>query len=190
MILLIDNYDSFSYNLYQYFGMLGTDVRAVRNDRISVGEIAALKPTHLVLSPGPGFPNDAGICLEAVKRFAGVIPILGVCLGHQTIGQAFGAEVVHAPRLMHGRTSKITVDTGCPIFKGLPKTFEAARYHSLVVGNDGLPKCLEVTATDDEGTIMGLRHREYPVYGIQFHPESFMTEHGLDILKNFIDITQ
>lgn len=188
MILLIDNYDSFSYNLYQYFGMLCGDVLAVRNDRISVGEIAALNPTHLVLSPGPGFPNDAGICLETVRKFAGVVPILGVCLGHQAIGQAFGAEVVHAPRLMHGRTSEITVNTDCPIFKGLPKTFKAARYHSLAVRKEGLPKCLEVTATDDEGTIMGLSHNEYPIFGIQFHPESFMTEHGLDIIKNFIDI--
>lgn len=188
MILLIDNYDSFSYNLYQYFGMLCGDIKAVRNDRITTDEIAALAPSHIVLSPGPGYPKDAGICLEAVKRFSGVMPILGVCLGHQTIGQAFGATVAHAPRLMHGKTSSIKVDTGCPIFKGLPDSFKAARYHSLVVKKEGLPDCLEITAKDSDGEIMGLCHKSYPIYGIQFHPESFMTEHGLDIIKNFIEL--
>lgn len=185
MILLIDNYDSFSYNLYQYLGQLCDDVKVVRNDQITVNEIRGVKPSHLVLSPGPGFPKDAGICLEAAKSLAGELPILGVCLGHQSIGEAYGGKVVHAPRLMHGKTSRIKIDTECPLFYGLPETIEAARYHSLVVEKDSLPDNLIVTATDGDGQIMGLRHRDYPVYGIQFHPESFMTEHGLDIIRNF-----
>jgi anthranilate synthase component 2 len=188
MILLIDNYDSFSYNLFQYFGELKADIKAVRNDRISIEEIRKMNPSHLVISPGPGYPKDAGICLDAVREFSGKIPILGVCLGHQTIGQAFGATVSHAPELMHGKTSNIKADTSCPIFIGMPENFEAARYHSLVVKKEGLPDCLKVTATDDDGEIMGLMHRKFPVYGIQFHPESFMTEHGIEILKNFIGI--
>lgn len=188
MILLIDNYDSFSYNLYQYLGQICDDVKVVRNDRITVDEIRTLKPSHLVLSPGPGFPKDAGICLEAAKSLAGKLPILGVCLGHQSIGQAFGGKVVHAPRLMHGKTSQIKIDTDCPLFNGLPETIKAARYHSLVVEKDSLPDLLVVTSTDGDGQIMGLRHRDYPVYGIQFHPESFMTEHGLDIIRNFTQI--
>jgi anthranilate synthase component II len=188
MVLLIDNYDSFSYNLFQYFGKLSCDIKAVRNDRITVEEILKLHPSHLVISPGPGFPKDAGICLDAVSGLAGKMPILGVCLGHQTIAQAFGGRVEHAPRLMHGKTSNISVDTSCPIFKGLPDHIEAARYHSLVAVKEGLPDCLEVTAQDDEQQIMGLMHRSYPIYGIQFHPESFMTQHGLEIIKNFIEI--
>ena len=188
MILLIDNYDSFSYNLYQYFGQLSGDIKAVRNDRITVEEIRALHPSHLVLSPGPGYPKDAGVCLEAVHSLAGELPIFGVCLGHQTIGQAFGGKVSHAPRLMHGKTSNIALDAKCPLFKGLPENIEAARYHSLVVEKVGLPDCLEVTARDTDGEIMGLQHRNYPIFGIQFHPESFMTQHGLEIVKNFIDI--
>lgn len=188
MILLIDNYDSFSYNLYQYFGQLTGDVKAVRNDRITTNEIRALRPSHLVLSPGPGYPKDAGVCLDAARNLAGEMPILGVCLGHQTIGQAFGGKVARAPRLMHGKTSNIRVDTSCPLFKGLPENIEAARYHSLIVEKEGLPDCLKVTAQDDEGQIMGFAHRDYPVFGIQFHPESFMTQCGLDIIKNFIDV--
>ena len=188
MILLIDNYDSFSYNLYQYFGQLTGDVKAVRNDRITIDEIRSLRPSHLVLSPGPGYPKDAGICLDAARSLAGEMPILGVCLGHQTIGQAFGGTVAHAPRLMHGKTSIVHVDTACPLFKEMPESIEAARYHSLIVEKEGLPDCLKITAQDDEGEIMGISHRDYPIFGIQFHPESFMTQHGIDIIKNFIDI--
>ncbi len=188
MILLIDNYDSFSYNLYQYLGEICEDVKVVRNDRITIDEIETLNPSHLILSPGPGFPKDAGICLEAAVSFADKLPILGVCLGHQTIGEAFGGRVIHAPRLMHGKTSMIDIDTNCRLFRGLPKSIKAARYHSLVVDKSSLPDCLAVTATDSDGEIMGLCHRDFPVYGIQFHPESFMTEHGLILLRNFIQI--
>lgn len=186
MILLIDNYDSFSYNLYQCLGSMGLDVKVVRNDRLTVDGIRALHPTHLVLSPGPGYPKDAGVCLEAARELSGELPILGVCLGHQSIAEAFGATVGHAPRLMHGKTSPIELDGGCPIFLGLPKKIEAARYHSLVVKNEGLPSCLKVTARDPDGEIMAIAHRNFPVYGIQFHPESFMTKRGADILRNFI----
>ena len=188
MILLIDNYDSFSYNLYQYFGQLCGNIKAVRNDRITVEEIRALRPSHLVLSPGPGYPKDAGVCLEAAKTLAGELPILGVCLGHQTIGQAFGGHVAHAPRLMHGKTSSIQLDNSCPIFAGLPGSIKAARYHSLVVTKESLPDCLKVTARDEDGEIMAVAHRELPVYGIQFHPESFMTEYGMEIIRNFIAV--
>lgn len=187
MVLLVDNYDSFSYNLYQYFGTLCDEIRAVRNDRITVEEIRKLRPSHLILSPGPGFPKDAGICLEAAKELEGTMPILGVCLGHQTIGEAYGGKVVHAPRLMHGKTSRIKLSAKCPLFSGMPESIEAARYHSLVVEKDSLPDCLEVTATDGDGQIMGLRHRKFPTYGIQFHPESFMTEHGMDMIRNFLN---
>lgn len=188
MILLIDNYDSFSYNLYQYIGAICSDVKAVRNDQITVDEIRRLKPSHLVLSPGPGFPKDAGICLDAAKKLEGKMPILGVCLGHQTIGEAYGGKVVHAPKLMHGKTSKIKLNTDCQLFKGMPQIIEAARYHSLVVEKNSLPDCLQITATDSDGEIMGLKHKDYPTYGIQFHPESFMTQNGLDIIKNFLNI--
>lgn len=188
MVLLIDNYDSFSYNLYQYFGSICGEIKAVRNDALTTDEIEKINPTHLVLSPGPGYPKDAGICLETVRRFAGKIPILGVCLGHQTIGEAFGAKVGHAPKLMHGRTSEITADTNCPLFRGIPEKFKAARYHSLVVKKENLPLCLKITARDGDGEIMGLCHMEYPVFGIQFHPESFMTEHGHEIIENFLKI--
>jgi anthranilate synthase component II len=190
MILLIDNYDSFSYNLFQYFGQLSGEIKAVRNDRITVDEIRALHPSHLVLSPGPGYPKDAGVCLEAAKTLAGTLPILGVCLGHQTIGQVFGGTVAHAPRLMHGKTSRIRLDNTCPIFAGLPASITAARYHSLVVTKESLPECLAVTAEDEDGEIMAVAHRQYPIYGIQFHPESFMTEHGMEILSNFIKVKQ
>lgn len=190
MVLLIDNYDSFSYNLYQALGALcgGEAVRVVRNDRVTVEEIRALRPSHLVLSPGPGFPRSAGVCMEAAKRLAGELPILGVCLGHQAIGETFGGRVVHAPRLMHGKTSLVRLDTRCPLFAGLPEETEVARYHSLVVERETLPSCLEVTAQDAEGQVMGLRHRERPVFGIQFHPESFMTARGADMLRNFLQL--
>lgn len=188
MILILDNYDSFSYNLYQVFGTITPDVRVVRSDCITVEEIRALHPSHLVLSPGPGFPKDAGICIEVLQALKGELPILGVCLGHQAIGEAFGGKVVHAPQLMHGKTSTVTLDTDCPIFAGLPKSVNAMRYHSLVVEKASLPPCLRVTATEPQGEIMAMMHRTYPIFGLQFHPESFMTECGAAMLQNFCDI--
>jgi anthranilate synthase/phosphoribosyltransferase len=185
MILLIDNYDSFTYNLAQYLGELGAEVRVVRNDAITLDEIAALAPTHIVISPGPGTPDDAGISLALVERFAPSLPILGVCLGHQTIGQAFGGRVVRAGRLMHGKVSPVFHD-GQGIFGGLPSPLTATRYHSLVVAEPP-PDCLEVTARTPEGEMMGLRHRQYPAVGVQFHPESILTEHGHQLLKNFLE---
>jgi len=191
MLLMIDNYDSFTYNLVQYFGELGADVRVYRNDEISVERIAALAPAHLVISPGPCTPAEAGISVEAIKTFAGRIPILGVCLGHQSIGQAFGGRIVHARDVMHGKVSDIHhADAG--LFAGLENPFTATRYHSLVIERETLPDCLEVTAwtqTDDGAIdeIMGVRHRELAVQGVQFHPESILTEHGHRMLKNFID---
>jgi anthranilate synthase/phosphoribosyltransferase len=185
MILLIDNYDSFTYNLAQYLGELGAEVRVVRNDAITLDEVAALAPTHIVISPGPGTPDDAGISLALVERFAPSLPILGVCLGHQTIGQAFGGRVVRAGRLMHGKVSPVLHD-GQGIFGGLPSPLTATRYHSLVVA-EPLPDCLEVSARTPEGEMMGLRHRQYPTVGVQFHPESILTEHGHQLLKNFLE---
>jgi anthranilate synthase/phosphoribosyltransferase len=185
MILLIDNYDSFTYNLAQYLGELGAEVRVVRNDAITMDEVAALAPTHVVISPGPGTPDDAGISLALVERFAPSLPILGVCLGHQTIGQAFGGRVVRAGRLMHGKVSPVLHD-GQGIFGGLPSPLTATRYHSLVVA-EPLPDCLEVSARTPEGEMMGLRHRQYPTVGVQFHPESILTEHGHQLLKNFLE---
>jgi anthranilate synthase component 2 len=187
MVLIIDNYDSFSYNLYQYIGAFNNDVRVIRNDKITVDEIKTLSPTHLVLSPGPGFPRDAGICCDAVRTLKGVMPILGVCLGHQSIGEVFGGRVIHGPRLMHGKKSRIKVEPSCPIFKGLPESFEAARYHSLVVERQSLPNCFKITATDEDGEIMGIAHRDYPVYGVQFHPESILTQHGAEMIANFLN---
>jgi len=190
MLLMIDNYDSFTYNLVQYFGELGVEVEVYRNDRISIEEIEALGPEWLVISPGPCTPNEAGISLEAIQQFAGRIPILGVCLGHQSIGQAFGGRVVHAREVMHGKTSLIHHrDIG--VFRDLENPFEATRYHSLVIDKEHLPECLEITAwTEDErgelDEIMGVRHREYPVEGVQFHPESILTRHGHDLLRNFL----
>lgn len=189
MILIIDNYDSFSYNLYQLFGAVTHNIKVVRNDKIDIDGIKALNPSHIVLSPGPGYPKDAGICLGTVHEFAGKIPLLGVCLGHQAIGEAFGGKIVHAPRLMHGKTSRIKLDTKCAIFKGLPPEIVAMRYHSLIVENGTLPNCFEVTARDEDGEIMGICHREFPVLGIQFHPESFKTERGLDIIRNFCAVS-
>jgi anthranilate synthase/phosphoribosyltransferase len=185
MILLIDNYDSFTYNLAQYLGELGAEVRVARNDAITLDEIAALAPTHIVISPGPGTPDDAGISLALVERFAPSLPILGVCLGHQTIGQAFGGRVVRAGRLMHGKVSPVFHD-GQGIFGGLPSPLTATRYHSLVVA-EPLPDCLEVSARTPEGEMMGLRHRQYPAVGVQFHPESILTQHGHQLLKNFLE---
>lgn len=188
MILMIDNYDSFSYNLYQLFGAVTQEIKVVRNDKIDMAGIHALHPTHIILSPGPGAPKDAGICLETVKTFGGKIPILGVCLGHQSIGEAYGGRVVHAPKLMHGKTSTISVDERCPIFTGLPRSITAARYHSLVLEKNSLPDCLHATAFDPDGQIMGLMHNSFPVFGIQFHPESFMTRDGLGIARNFYSV--
>ena len=187
MILMIDNYDSFTYNLFQYLGELGQDVRVFRNDQISVNDIAALKPDHIVISPGPCTPNEAGISVATVERFGGRIPILGVCLGHQSIGQAYGGKVVRAKQLMHGKTSMIQ-HRGEGVFSGLPSPFEATRYHSLVIERESLPACLEVTAWTDDGEIMGVRHREHAVEGVQFHPESLLTEHGHKLLANFLGI--
>jgi anthranilate synthase component 2 len=185
MLLMIDNYDSFTYNLVQYFGELGEDVRVFRNDEIDLAQIAALKPVHIVVSPGPCTPNEAGVSVPLIKEFAGKVPILGVCLGHQSIGQAFGGKIVHAEQLMHGKTSQIH-HNGMGVFKGLPSPFTATRYHSLVIERESLPDCLEVTAWTDDGEIMGVRHKTLLVEGVQFHPESILTEYGHEMLANFL----
>ena len=185
MILVIDNYDSFTYNLVQYLGEIGEEVVVGRNDEIDLAGVESLKPDHILISPGPCTPNEAGISLSLIDRFKGVIPILGVCLGHQSIGQAFGGEVIRAERLMHGKTSPIFHD-GKTLFEGLPSPFTATRYHSLIVKAETLPDCLEVSARTAEGEIMGLRHKEYPIEGVQFHPESIITDHGHQILRNFL----
>ncbi|MFN6961490.1 MAG: anthranilate synthase component II [Rhodocyclaceae bacterium] len=186
MLLMIDNYDSFTYNLVQYFGELGQDVRVFRNDAITLEEIAALAPDYLVISPGPCSPKEAGISVEAIKAFAGKLPILGVCLGHQSIGYAFGGEIVHARQLMHGKVSPV-YHANVGVFAGLPNPFNATRYHSLAIRRDTLPACLEVTAWTEDGEIMGVRHKEYAIQGVQFHPESIMTEHGHALLENFLE---
>ena len=185
MLLMIDNYDSFTYNLVQYLGELGQEVRVYRNDEIGIDEIERLEPERIVISPGPCTPNEAGISVELVKAFAGRVPILGVCLGHQSIGQAYGCRIVHAKTLMHGKTSMIH-HRGEGVFKGLANPFEATRYHSLVVDREALPDCLEVTAWTEDGDIMGMRHRELDVEGVQFHPESILTQHGHDLLRHFV----
>ncbi len=185
MILLLDNYDSFTYNLAQYLGQLGETLEVRRNDQIALDEIAELKPERIVISPGPGIPAAAGISVELIRRFAGNVPILGVCLGHQAIGYAFGGRVVRAPTVMHGKTSEITHD-GRTIFRKVPQRFTATRYHSLVVERKSLPRELEVSARTADGTIMGLRHRKLRVEGVQFHPESVLTEVGMKILRNFL----
>jgi anthranilate synthase component 2 len=191
MLLMIDNYDSFTYNLVQYFGELGAEVRVFRNDQITIAEIEALAPQHLVISPGPCTPNEAGISIEAIRYFAGKVPILGVCLGHQSIGQAYGGKIVHAKQIMHGKTSLVRhKDAG--VFKGLANPFEATRYHSLVIERESLPDCLEITAWTETADgemdeIMGVRHKELAVEGVQFHPESILTQHGHDMLKNFLE---
>jgi glutamine amidotransferase of anthranilate synthase or aminodeoxychorismate synthase len=187
MILVIDNYDSFTYNLVQYLGELGEDIIVKRNDEIGLDDIAALAPDHILISPGPCSPNEAGISLAVIDRFKGEIPIFGVCLGHQSIGQAFGGDVVRAEKLMHGKTSEILHD-GKTIFEGIPSPFTATRYHSLIVKRETLPDCLEITAETAEGEIMGLRHKEYPIEGVQFHPESIITENGLNMLRNFLTL--
>lgn len=187
MLLVIDNYDSFTYNLVQAIGALGAKMRVVRNDEISLDEAEVFAPSHLLISPGPCTPREAGISVEAVRRFAGRIPIFGVCLGHQSIGVAFGGKVVQAGRLMHGKTSMIRHD-GQSIYRGLPNPFEAMRYHSLLVDEATLPSCLEVTAWSETEELMGFRHREMPIEGVQFHPESIMTSEGVKLLKNFLEM--
>jgi anthranilate synthase component II len=185
MLLMIDNYDSFTYNLVQYLGELGEDVKVIRNDELTVDEIEALAPGRIVLSPGPCTPNEAGVSLELIARFAGRIPILGVCLGHQAIGQAFGGKIVHAKTLMHGKVSSIH-HRGAGVFRDLPTPYDATRYHSLAIERDSCPGVLEVTAWTEDGEIMGVRHRTLPVEGVQFHPESILTQHGHALLGNFL----
>jgi anthranilate synthase component 2 len=186
MLLIIDNYDSFTYNLVQAFGLLGARIEVARNDAVTVEQIESLTPARIVISPGPGSPRDAGISVEVVRRFAGRTDLLGVCLGHQCIAAAYGGRIVHARRVMHGKTSAV-FHSGTALFEGVPTPMTSARYHSLVVSMPGLPPMLRVTATTEDGTIMGLRHREHRLAGVQFHPESFLTEHGLRLLKNFMD---
>lgn len=187
MLLVIDNFDSFTYNLVQYFGQLGVEQRIFRNNEISVEEAVALNPDRVMISPGPCSPTEAGVSLDMIGAFAGKKPLLGVCLGHQSIGQYYGGKVIRAPKLMHGKTSPIRHhDTD--LFQGLPNPFNATRYHSLIVERATLPDCLEVTAETEDGVIMGLRHKTLPVYGVQFHPESYATEHGLQLLKNFLTL--
>jgi anthranilate synthase/aminodeoxychorismate synthase-like glutamine amidotransferase len=186
MILMIDNYDSFTYNLVQYLGELGAQIEVRRNDQTTLEEIERMSPERIVISPGPKTPNEAGLCLELIKKFAGRLPILGVCLGHQAIGQAFGGKVVRAPQIMHGKTSDI--HHGKTIFAGLPNPFPATRYHSLIVERASLPPCLEISATSSDGLIMGLRHKEMKVEGVQFHPESVLTAVGKQLLANFLKL--
>jgi len=188
-LLMIDNYDSFTYNLVQYFGELGVDVQVARNDQISLDEIAALAPDQICISPGPCAPAQAGITVAMIQRFAGQIPILGVCLGHQAIGAAYGAKVIHAKEQMHGKTSPVS-HSGSDVFQGLPSPFTVTRYHSLALERDSLPECLQITAETPDGEIMGLRHQTLPLYGVQFHPESVLTEHGHDLLRNFLMLAQ
>ncbi len=185
MVLVIDNYDSFTYNLVQYLGELGAAVEVFRNDQITLDEIAARRPDHILISPGPCTPSEAGICIALIERFKGEVPIFGVCLGHQSIGAAFGGEVIRHHTIMHGKTSMIH-HQGQGVFAGLPDPFEATRYHSLVIRRDTMPECLEITAETDDGTVMAVRHRDYPIEGVQFHPESALTEHGHAMLSNFL----
>src|SRR3990170_1150411 len=187
MLLMIDNYDSFTYNLVQYLGELGEDIRVFRNDKITISEIEELNPERIVISPGPCTPKEAGISIDVIKHFAGKIHILGVCLGHQSIGAAYGGEIINAPRLMHGKTSIIHHD-GKTIFEGLPNPFEATRYHSLIIKRETLPPVLEISAWTEDGIIMGVRHKEFIVEGVQFHPESILTKVGKDLLRNFLKL--
>lgn len=186
MILLIDNYDSFSYNLVQFFGTINSDIKVVRNDELTVDEIAELAPSHIVLSPGPGYPKDAGVCEDVVRQLQGKIPILGVCLGHQGICEVYGAKICHAKQLMHGKQSLVNIDTTKLIFSGLPKEIKVARYHSLIADIDTIPEELEVIATDANHEVMAVKHRKYDVYGLQFHPESILTPDGMTMIKNFL----
>lgn len=188
MIIIIDNYDSFTYNLYQYVGELNPDIEVYRNDKITIEEIREKKPSHIIISPGPGFPKDAGISIQVARELGKSIPVLGVCLGHQGIGEAFGGKVVHAKELMHGKTSEVVVSRECALFNSLPEKIRVGRYHSLIVEKESLPPELKVTAKTPDGEIMGLQHRDYPVYGIQFHPESILTPHGKEMLKNFLQV--
>ena len=187
MLLMIDNYDSFTYNIVQYFGELGVEVKTFRNDEITLEQVATLKPERICLSPGPCTPNEAGICIDLLKEFSGKLPILGVCLGHQAIGAAFGGKVVRAREVMHGKTSLIA-HTGVGVFKGLPSPYTVTRYHSLAIERASLPDCLEVTAWTDDGEIMAVRHKEFELEGVQFHPESILSEHGHALLKNFLEV--
>jgi anthranilate synthase/aminodeoxychorismate synthase-like glutamine amidotransferase len=187
MMLVIDNYDSFTYNLVQYLGELGADLQVYRNDKITIDEIKKLKPEKILISPGPGYPKDAGISISVIREFAGKTPILGVCLGHQAIGEAFGGKIVQAKRFMHGKTSQIHHD-GKTIFNGIPNPFTATRYHSLLIERSSLPECLEISAWTDQDEIMGVRHREFKVEGIQFHPESILTSEGKKLLGNFLKL--
>ena len=186
MLLMIDNYDSFTYNLVQYLAEIGQEVKVVRNDKISIEEINKLNPQYIVISPGPCTPNEAGISLELIEAFKGKIPILGVCLGHQSIGQAFGGKIVHAQTIMHGKTSKISHNNK-GVFRGIKNPFVATRYHSLVIERESLPNCFDITAWTDDNEIMGIKHKELAIEGVQFHPESILSEHGHDLLKNFLD---
>ena len=186
MILLIDNFDSFSYNLYQLVGTINPDIKVIRNNEMTAEEILSLPLSHIIISPGPGKPSDAGVCEEIILKSEGKIPILGVCLGHQAICEAFGAKIVHAKRLMHGKKSVITADTQSALFKGLDGKFTVARYHSLAAAETGFPACLKVTARTDDGEIMAAEHEKYPIFGVQFHPESILTEHGEFIMRNFL----
>jgi anthranilate synthase/aminodeoxychorismate synthase-like glutamine amidotransferase len=187
VILVIDNYDSFTYNLVQFLGEMGADLQVVRNDKTTLDDIRAMQPTHIVISPGPGTPDDGGVSLDVLKQLGATTPVLGVCLGHQCIGQAFGGVVLRAPRVMHGKTSMI-YHNGDPMFADVPNPYEATRYHSLIVEESSLPDVLTVTARTEEGEIMGLRHKEYPVYGVQFHPESILTTYGPRLLRNFLNV--
>src|SRR3984957_4323001 len=187
MVLMIDNYDSFTFNLVQYLGELGQEVKVVRNDALDVAGIRALKPAHIMISPGPGTPDDAGVSLDVLRQLGGEIPVFGVCLGHQAIGQAFGGKVIRAKQIMHGKTSPVR-HRGQGVFAGLPDPFEATRYHSLVVKRETFPSTLEITAETAEGEIMGLRHREFPIHGVQFHPESILTLEGKKLLRNFLSL--
>ncbi len=186
MLLMIDNYDSFTYNIVQYFGELGEEVRTVRNDEVTIDDIAAMRPDRICISPGPKAPSDAGVSVDVIKQFKGKLPILGVCLGHQAIGEAFGGKIVRAKQVMHGKTS-LVAHTGVGVFKGIPSPFTVIRYHSLAIERSSLPDCLEVTAWTDDGEIMGVRHKEYDIEGVQFHPESILSEHGHALLKNFLE---
>ena len=187
MVILIDNYDSFSYNLYQLIGMINPDICVIRNDEFTAEEIGKLKPSHIVISPGPGKPSDAGVCEEVVRYFKGKVPVLGVCLGHQAICEVFGAKISYAKQLMHGKQSVINVDTGCQLFNGLPGRAEVARYHSLTAVKETIPEELLVTAVTDDDEVMAVKHRDYNIFGVQFHPESIMTPDGMKMLKNFLE---
>lgn len=187
MILFIDNYDSFTYNLVQFVGAVNPDILVVRNDEITVEEIRRLGPSRIILSPGHGYPKNAGVCEDVIRQLKGEYPILGVCLGHQAICEVFGAEITHAVKLMHGKKSDIQVDTSCKIFADMPKVVEGARYHSLIAKRDTIPQELVVIAEDDMGEVMGVKHRDYEIYGLQFHPESILTSHGMQMIRNFIE---